>query len=403
MTYEMALECIRKSDNFSQKPSLERVKTVLNAFKNPQNNYDVIHLVGTNGKGSITSMTANILQKSGLRVGKFISPFVYNFGERICINNTEISPENLAFYVKKVQKMLKKLENIALSEFEFITVVAFLYFSDENCDIVCLEAGLGGEFDATNAIKSPKVSVVTKISLDHTKILGDNLTDIAFTKCKIIKNSECVSYPLQDDEVLKVLANYNVIFPKIDELFINSCDIYGSEIVYKGKNYKISLIGEHQIYNAITTIEICSKIANISYEDIYFGLNNTKFNARMEILSENPLVIFDGAHNFDGIQALEQSIKNIFKDKKITLIMGMVKDKNASKCVETISKYCKFAYFVEINNPRSENPSEIALFSKCDSKVLSDVQTALSLAKKQKNDVILICGSLFLAENLKET
>lgn len=403
MTYEEALEYIRQCDNFAQKKGLGRVAKVLNSLSNPQNNYDVVHLVGTNGKGSTTSMTANILQKSGLKVGKFISPYVYKFGERISVDGVEITPEKIVFYANEIIKTLKNLDNMSLSEFEFITVIAFLYYNDANCDIVCLEAGLGGEFDATNVVKSPKVSVVTKISLDHTRILGDNLTDIATTKCKIIKNSVCVSYPKQDEEVIAVLNKYNVIFPKIDELSIKKCDIYGSEITYKGKNYKISLMGEHQIYNALMVIEICMQMGNISYEDVYYGLSNTKFSGRMEIISENPLVIYDGAHNMDGILALEKSIKNILKDRKITLIMGMVQEKNASKCVEIITKHCENAYFVRLNNPRSENPLEISKFSKCKSDVIEDAKTAFNIAKKEKSDVILICGSLFLAENLKET
>lgn len=406
MTYAQAIETIKNVENFTQKAGVERIKNVLEALGNPQKSCKVIHLVGTNGKGSITTMTANILQESGLKVGKYISPYIYEFGERISINGRNITPEKLAFYVEKIQNITNSLKDVVLSEFEFITVIAFLHFSDEQCDVVCLEAGLGGEFDATNAIDSPTLSVVTKISYDHTQILGDNLTDIARTKCAVIKQSTCVSYPCQDQAVIDVLKSHKVIFPNINSLCIKSCNLMGSEISYAGRDYNISLIGNHQIYNALTVIEICNQLMtmdfDISYDNVYQGLSNTKFNARMEIISKNPLIIFDGAHNLDGILALESNVKTMLEDKKITLIMGMLKDKQCKDSVETISKYCENAIFTRVNTPRSENEDNLLKASKCKgtNMAFDDAKKALEMAKKLTSDVILVCGSLYLAEEI---
>ncbi|MFI3227193.1 MAG: folylpolyglutamate synthase/dihydrofolate synthase family protein [Clostridia bacterium] len=407
MTYEQALQTIKNVENFAQKPSLNRIKKVLNALGNPQDNCKVIHLVGTNGKGSITSMTANILQHSGLKVGKYISPYIYEFGERISINGVNITPQKLSYYVEKVKNITDSIEFLSLSEFEFITVIAFLYFSDEQCDIVCLEAGLGGEFDATNVISSPILSVLTKVSYDHTQILGNTLTEIARTKCAVIKDSVCISYPVQDEEVLAVIKDLNVVCDYAHKLCIKTCEISGSEISFDGKDYKISLIGEHQIYNATTVIEVCNQLIKqgygIGYEDVYYGLANTKFNARMEIISEKPLVIFDGAHNLDGILALENNIKAMFSDKKITLVMGMLKDKQCRESVEILSKYCQNTIFTRVNTPRTEKEGNLLQYSKCKgtNMAIPDVKKALDMAKKLNGDVIVVCGSLYLAEQIK--
>lgn len=407
LTYEQALFKIRQSDNFSQKPSLDRIKKVLSAFSNPQNSYEILHLVGTNGKGSITSMTANILQNAGYKVGKFISPFVYNFGERISINSVQISPEKLSFYVEKIQNITESIENVVLSEFEFITVIAFLYFKDEHCDFVCLEAGMGGEFDGTNAIDSPLLSVVTKISLDHTNILGSDITEIAKTKCKVIKNSTCVSYPLQNEEVLPILNSYNVVYPDISNLKIISCDILGSEIEYNNQKYKISLIGEHQIYNAVTVIEICNQLIckniKIHNDNIIFGLSNTIFEGRMEILSTNPLIIFDGAHNFDGILALENNIKILLQNKKLSIIMAMMKDKDCKKSVETMSRLCDTVIFTKTSYSRCELPENLIAFSTGCGKsfAINSPNDALKKALCIGNDAIIICGTLYLADEIK--
>lgn len=409
MTYDEALSYIRSDKNFGTENKLERFSKLLSFLGNPQDNLKFIHIAGTNGKGSTATMTANILQKSGLKVGKYISPFVYEFGERISINNEYISPFKVDMYMKKIEQAVidaDLLENHP-GEFEVITAIAFMYFFDEKCDIVCLEVGIGGGRDCTNVIKSPVLSVITKIAYDHTHLLGNTLTEIASDKCQIIKNSEAVSYCLQDNEALEILSKYDVTYANLDKLIIKSSDLSGSEIIYNDEFYKISLIGEHQIYNTLTVIEICKKLTkfgyNITSNDIKYALANTSFQSRMEIINKNPLIIADGAHNFDGISALENNLKNMFCDKNITLIMGMVSDKDFSKCVQTISKHCNNALFISLDNPRTVNGDELAKFSKCPNTYdFKNLKSALDFAKTLNQDVILVCGSLYLAQNIKK-
>lgn len=409
MTYDQALSYIRSDKKFGKENKLERFSKLLNALGNPQNQLKFIHVAGTNGKGSTVTMTANILQNSGLKVGKFISPFVYEFGERISINNQYISPEAVFKYMKKIENAVidaDLLENHP-GEFETITAIAFMYFAEEKCDIVCLEVGIGGGRDCTNVISSPVLSVITKIAYDHTELLGDTLTEIASDKCQIIKQSQTVSYCLQDDETNKVLAKYDVTFANLDKLSIKSCDLVGSEIVYEGKSYKISLIGEHQIYNALTVIEICKKLRNLGYNisdsDLENGLANTKFYSRMEIISQKPLVIVDGAHNLDGILALENNLKHMFVGKNVLLIMGMVKEKDYIHSVETISKYCKNAIFINLQNPRCADYTELMKYAKSDNIFgFTTLKQAIEHSKMINYDIILACGSLYLAQDIKK-
>ena len=411
MTYDQALQYIKQVENFGIKPGLSRIEKLLSVLGNPQNNLKFIHIGGTNGKGSTTTMTANALNYAGYKVGKYISPYVYEFGERISIDNVNISPEKLAIYVEKIKQaiQLNDLASDHPSEFEIITTIAFLYFNDENCDIVCLEVGLGGTLDATNVINSPLLSVITKISLDHTQVLGDNVEQIAKEKCGIIKNSYTITYPKQQENVLAVIASLSnfLAMPDISRLEILTCDISGSEIIYNDNHYKISLLGEHQIYNAITVIEILNMVNTlgfkISFKNIYKALSNTYFSARMEIISQNPLVIIDGSHNLDGIMSLEHSLKTLFKDKSVLAIMGMLKDKDYIPCVEKISSLCTTILFTDINNPRSASSETLLKYSKCkNSMSFSSVENALDMVKNFEKDVILVCGSLYLAQDIKK-
>lgn len=388
---------------------LDRMKKLLKELGNPHEQLKFVHIAGTNGKGSITTMTANILQKAGYKVGKFTSPFVYSFGERICVNNEHITPEQMIDKLYYIQRLIRKeqLEDIRPTEFELLTIVAFMHFLEQKCDVVCLEVGLGGRLDSTNVINPPLVSVITKIGIDHTDVLGDSIEKIAKEKCGIIKNDSVVSYPMQLEDAMKILEKHNPVFPDIEKLDIDSSDLSGSFITYKNKDYRISLVGEHQIYNAITVIETCNKLVEIGYKithkEIFYGLNNTKISGRMEILDRNPTIIFDGSHNLDAIKALEEIIKAKFSNKKITIIMGMLKDKECKLCVQAISKYAENMIFVKVPNERTDDPKELEKHSKCDkNECYEQISHAINSAKSGKSDVIFICGSFYLAQEIKK-
>lgn len=409
MTYEQALEFIHSTAKFGSKLGTERIEKILSALANPEKKCKVIHVAGTNGKGSITTMTANVLQNAGYKVGKFTSPFVYDFRERICINNQMIPNEKLTLYVEKIKNITSSDEFSSdfPTEFEIITAIAFAYFADENCDFICLEVGLGGLFDSTNVVPSPFLSVITKIGLDHTEYLGSGLDEIAVQKCGIIKNSEVVCYPLQDDLAMREILKYNPILPNLDQLIIEKCDFFGSEIIYEKQKFKVSLVGEHQIYNAITVIEICCKLVelgvNITFCNIYDAIESTKFNARMEVISNQPLAIFDGAHNRDGIDALCNNMSKFMGDKKITVVMGMLGDKDYQYCVRQISSMAENMIFVPVDSHRSADVNKLLECSVCEKSIAcTDVMSGVTFAKLTENDCIICCGSLYLASEIKK-
>ncbi len=409
MTFENALSFLSKAQKFSKKPGLERITKLMNLLGNPQKNLKFIHFAGTNGKGSTVTMTANALIHRGYKIGKFMSPFVYSWGERITVNNKEISPQKLKQLVDKVEeKISQNMKDDYPTEFEIVSAIGFLYFAEENCDYVCLEVGLGGRFDGTNVIDSPFLSVITKISFDHTDILGDTLEKIAVEKCEIIKNSPTVSYAKQYPQVVETILDYNekTIFPDINSLKIIKTDINGSEISYKNEIYNISMIGEHQIYNALTVIEICNKLTHLgldlSQDDIKYALSNSLVYARMEIISKNPLFIIDGSHNIDAIDALVSNFHRYFQNKSITLIMGMVKDKDYKKAVEKASDNVDNLILVPIDTIRSCEPFELSKYSKCkNTYVFDNIKDALKLVDNLGKDVCIACGSLYLACEIK--
>ena len=319
MDYKETLEYINSLGKFRLPSGLSRMKEVCGKLNNPQDKFKSIHIAGTNGKGSTAAMTANILSQSGRKVGLYISPFVVNFRERIQINGEYISETDLVKYSRKVIDTA-----ISLNEFEFITAVAFLYFSEKNIDVAVIETGLGGKFDATNVIKNVCTCVITKIALDHTAVLGETIEKITEEKCGIIKTKKTVTVPDQNPKALSVIENYaeETLIPEFPEIYSSS--LKGTKFVFEGRNYEIHLLGKHQVLNAVTAITaVRSSPFNVSYEDIKTALENTRFPARLEIVSEKPLTIIDGAHNPDGAEVLSKFLKQF--NEKPTFIIAMMK------------------------------------------------------------------------------
>lgn len=419
MIYKETLNEINKRLKFGIKPGLTRIKKLLNLMGDPQDNLKFIHVAGTNGKGSTCTLLSSILNKSGYKTGLFISPFVIDFRERIQINKKMIPKKDLVSIFEKVKPHLDSLEKSGdiITEFELITAMAFLYFSISNCDIVVLEVGLGGNFDATNVIKAPLVSIITSISLDHTKILGDTIEKIAYEKAGIIKpNGTVVLYP-QDEknvtciirEVAKQKNNKLIEIDSNNVKFLRP-SICGSEFEYKNKKYFFSLPGDHQVKNALVVLETIHELKNqhfnVSENNIKSTLKNIKFPSRIEILSKEPLIILDGAHNPDGIDKLKDFISQNLNDKKIIAIVGMLKDKDyegsLSKILPTISK----TILVEINNPRTLKAGEIFNVANkfCQDVILKeDLKSATDyvLSVCDNNSAILIFGSLYLASEIR--
>ena len=406
MNYSEALDFIHTRNKFGIKLGLDATSNLLDKIGNPHKRLKFIHIAGTNGKGSTTSYIADILMSKGYKVGKFISPYVYSFTERIQINNCEISENDLAECATVVRDAIEKY-NLTPTEFEVVTAIGLLYFERQNCDYVSLEVGMGGRFDATNVIPAPLVSVITSISIDHTEYLGNTIADIAFEKCGIIKTgSNVIAYADNPTDAVNVIKkttaekNVPLIIPDKNDIVILQQSIDGTDFEYKGEKYHINMLGKHQVYNAVSAIE-AAKILGVEKEYIKKGLEYTKFRGRMEIVSKDPVIVQDGAHNYSGILALYDALKTYFSDKKIIMVMAMLKDKEYEKCISTIAPVVDTFVATEANNPRKATADEISITAKKYIKNVHsqpDVNKAVAYAKSisDNHSIICVCGSLYL-------
>ena len=398
MNYTETLSYIHSLGNFSLPPTLDRIKKVLEKLNNPQNEFKAIHIAGTNGKGSVSAMLAGIFKSAGYKTGLFISPFIIDFTERIQINGEFISEDDLVKYSDIV-----KNTDIALTEFEFITAVSFLYFKENKIDVLICETGLGGRLDATNTLENLSATVITKIGLDHTGILGDTIEEIANEKCGILRDCPNITSPYQPKEALEVIkqsCSNKLIIPEISSLELTDNNTY----IYKGKKYEISLAGDYQLENSLIAVETALNSGyNISYEKIYEGLKTTYFPARMEIIRENPLVILDGAHNPDGARVLEKELLKY--GGEATAIIGMCKDKDYEEFLRTTLKHCKNAVAVEIEHmPRSLKAEELFGTAKkyCKTVICENYTDAIEKAADLSDGKpIFVFGSLYLASGIR--
>jgi dihydrofolate synthase / folylpolyglutamate synthase len=414
MNCKEAINYIHSLERFGMKPGLERISALCEKLGNPQNNLKFIHVAGTNGKGSTCTMIAEILQAAGYSVGLYTSPYVIEFRERIKYNGEMIEPEELAICVEKAKKVAEEF-CIDATEFELITAVAFLYFKRKKCDFVVLEVGLGGRFDATNVISAPETSVIACISKDHTAVLGNTITEIAGEKCGIIKpHSKVVSYPLQCEDAFKVIEetcknkNSKLILPNISDLTVLNRNIKGTDVKYRELTYHLNLAGEHIVYNSVTAIEAVKSLdANVSNESIVNGLNNTIMPARMELISEKPLIILDGGHNEDCGKALKKFINDFLNDKKIVMVSSMMADKDYKSYLSLVAPFASLFISTKANVPRALGSDELKIAAEefCENcKSIEDPCKAVECAIKEanSNDAIVVCGSFYLAGEVRE-
>lgn len=426
MNYQEALDYIHGTYRFGSKLGLENIKCLLSLLGDPHKKLKVIHVAGTNGKGSTCSYIHSILKEAGYSVGLYTSPYLEEFTERMRINGENIPKDKLAnitaIVKEKIEQMVEEGKNHP-TEFEVVTATAFYYYAQENVDFVVLEVGLGGRLDATNVVENPLLSVITPIGLEHTEYLGDTLDKIAFEKGGIIKeNSIVLSYP-QENEVVNVFENIckerNSKFFSInfDNLYIHKSDVkeqtFSTNIL--GNNYnnlKIKLVGVHQVYNAcmaIGVIEILKQHRNIHISDeaILNGLSNTKWPGRFEVLKENPLIIIDGAHNTHGAAALKKSIESLLKDYKITFVIGMLKDKDVHGVLKDIIPLMNKIVATTPNNPRAMKAKDLAYkLEEFEKEVYADenIKDALNMAVKvtKPNEAIVVAGSLYMIGEVRK-
>lgn len=379
MNYQEAIEFIHSTYKFGSKLGLQNISKLTELLGNPQNSYKIIHVAGTNGKGSTSNMIHDVLMSSGYKTGLFISPYLEEFTERIQVSKKHIEKESLAritnLVKEKIDIMLKEGYNHP-TEFEVVTAIGFKYFEEQQIDFLVLEVGLGGRFDATNVVTNTLVSVITSISYDHMEYLGDTLEKIAFEKAGIIKeNSSVVIYPQEDiivNTIKNVAKNKNTqVFEtnkkNIEKLKGNLTGQWFKYLktdIFDLPEIKMNFLGEHQLYNVLTALRALEVVKqsgyNITEESIIKGLDNCRFAGRFEILQENPVIVLDGGHNINGIEYFAKAVKENFEDNKIILFFGMLKDKNPEDVLPLILPLCKEVYTLTPNNPRAMESTELA-------------------------------------------
>jgi len=420
MNYEQAIDFIRAVHNNGTNLGLKRNTRLTELLGNPQNSYKIIHVAGTNGKGSICNMIHDVLVDSGYKTGLFISPHLEEFTERIQVNKEPIDRNSLTRITKLVKEKIDIMHEEGcddLTEFEVITAIGFKYFEEQKIDILVLEVGMGGRFDASNVVKDTLVSAIASISLDHTEYLGNTLGEIAFEKAGIIKeNSYVVVYP-QDDEIVNVIKKEakkkNACFYEVNKNNIRKIksDLTGQTFsylktdVFNLPELKINFLGNYQLYNVLTvlqTLEIIKKLGyNITEENIIKGLANCHYAGRFEILCKGPVIILDGGHNLNGIEYFAKTIMENFGEKKIILFYGMLKDKNPESVLDYLIPLCKKVYTVTPNSPRAMNSLEMAVLIEkhfnLDVTPLNEVDEIIDiLGNVDKDDVVAFVGSLYM-------
>ncbi len=420
MNYEEAMQYIHGTLKFGSKLGLESIATLLDFMGNPQKKLRFVHIAGTNGKGSTTAFISSILMASGYKTGIFTSPYIQRFTERIKINNIEIESGELAYIIEfvktKIDLMLK--EGLAHpTEFEIITAVAFEYFYRKKCDIVVLEVGLGGRYDSTNIIYRPEAAVITTISLDHTDRLGKTIGEIAYQKAGIIKKDcDIIVYP-QKPEAEKVFeevsssCNARLHKVSLETLKLRDYNLEGQIFDYKDfKNLKIGLLGDHQLCNAALAVDTCEVLINngfnIEYTNIREGLELTRWPGRLEIINRDPLVLIDGAHNYEGGHALNEALDKYFTGKRKIFIVGFLKDKDYIGIMEMLAGKAAVIITVTPDNDRAIASDELAEMLKNYSECVFDgltvengLKTAMGYA--DSNTVICAFGSLYMIGKIR--
>lgn len=418
MNYNEAMKYIEDTAKFGMNLGLQRIKALLDSLGNPEKKLRCIHIAGTNGKGSVTSMISSILMQEGFRVGIYTSPYLQRFNERIRINGEEISCDDIARLVTIIKPAVDKLIREGYehpTEFEIITAVMFKYFEEKQVDFAVLEVGLGGRLDSTNVI-DPLVSVITTISYDHMAVLGDTLDKIAYEKAGIIKkNGIVVTYP-QEDEAMNVIRD---AASRENAVLINAGDgrvklrdynidgqLFDMEIggeAYTGLSMR--LLGEYQLMNALTAVTAIRALSrrgiDIHRKSIYDGLKNVKWPGRIEVISKDPLIVIDGAHNVQGIQSLRKAIEKYFDYKRLILVTGMLRDKQVDKMCEIIMPLCSTIITTEPLSPRAMPSEELCSTARkycSDAVSCPDIKDAynMGLSKAGRGDLLLFCGSLYM-------
>ena len=419
MNYKEARVYLDEVSKYGSVLGLESMRELLHRLGDPQNELKFIHISGTNGKGSVLAYLSTILSGAGYRTGRYISPTLFSYRERIQVDGEYIEKESLARHVTAIAAAAEEMQKAGLPSptvFEMETALAFLYFKEKRCDIVTLEVGCGGLLDATNVITTTLMEVIASISMDHTDLLGDTLAKIAAQKAGIIKPDTMVVSAQQKSEAAQVIEDtckeQHCTLQMVDESKISNVH-YGAEgqtFSYKTwENVAISLAGSYQIKNAALALEGVEALRKLGYalsdQQVREGLLHTAWRGRFTTLRRDPTVIIDGAHNPAAALELKESLERYFPGKTLYFVMGMFKDKDYAQVIDLTAPLARHIITVETpGNPRAMPARELAeavgkvnpSVEWADS-VAHGVEKALAMAGKE--DAVIVFGSLsFLGE-----
>jgi dihydrofolate synthase/folylpolyglutamate synthase len=443
LNYREAIEYIHTFNRFGTKLGLANISKLLEIIENPHKGIKIIHVAGTNGKGSTCSMIESILRAAGYKVGLYTSPYLEIFNERIRLNGVNIGDSDIVRLIKDIKHGITIMEqqghNIP-TEFEVVTALGFLYFKEKKVDFIVLEVGMGGRLDATNVVK-PLVSVITPISYDHQQYLGETLQEIANEKCGIIKPDTPVVTAEQEAEAMSVICD-TCLKNKCHLTAVSNSHVYGQElrpIKYRvnsdnlngivfdletpEKSYKsleIKMLGLHQAGNAAVAVGAVEALSQygiqIGEEAIYTGLKSAKWPGRLETMGNNPILLIDGAHNLAGIKTLKDALERYFGSKTKILVLGILKDKDYFKMVKELTPIFDLIIATSPDSPRALSAEELkeAILESFKSDDIESCSrpriyarqkihdaVALSLQNAAEEDLVVFAGSLYMIGSVR--
>jgi len=418
LTYEESLAFLNAPVYSQTRPGLAPVTELMHELGDPQDGLKYVHIAGTNGKGSTASFIERILREAGYRTGLYTSPYLMRFTERMRVCGQEISKDDLTRLTTKVKDAVDRITaqgHTAPTIFEMVTAVAFLYFREQKCDIIVLEVGMGGRLDATNIIKESEISVITAIDFDHMNFLGDTIGEIAYEKAGIIRNNGIViSFPQRADaeKVLReVCAEENAgLYIADPGPVLLEANIRGQRFrLADGREFHISLLGSYQIRNAAVAVLAMDLLTargwRLTPDSLARGLENARWPGRFELMSTNPMILVDGAHNPNGVEALARGLRTLFPGRKFTFIAGVLADKDYTSMLRVVEPLASRFLTVTPDSERALAASELAQDLRADGfkavsfrSVSAAAETALS---EYPDEIICAFGSLYFIGDIR--
>ena len=420
MDYQECRAYIDDSAKYGSVLGLDNMREMLARLGNPQDALPYVHVAGTNGKGSVIAYLYRTLTGAGYKVGRYISPTLYSYRERLEIAGEKISREKFAKHVTTISQAIARMTEAGLNHptpFEIETAAAFLYFKEENCDLVLLETGMGGNLDATNIVKTTKLAILVSISMDHMSFLGNTLGEIAEKKAGIIKSDCHVVTTKQQPDAAQVIKDtccrleVPCVVSDPDEAVLEAESVFGQRFSYKGEEFEISLAGVYQKENAVLALNALEELDQLGWhttmEQRKDGLLHTSWMGRFTVICKKPLFIVDGAHNAGAADKMAESIRHYFKGKKLIYIMGVFADKEYNLVLEKTAHFAEKIYTIETpDNPRALPAEELAKAAQVynssaesTKSIKEAVEKAFHYADDDKDSVILAFGSLsFIGE-----